>query len=139
MAPASAVASSCAVMDEMGARPRAMRSWLITTKSCSGAGRALSAASSTPMAATPSSARALSMALNQSLLLGAMLAAGLPAAGAAPAGTETDSVPAQMRANEAVAPRSARRTRRNAAAWPVRTGRAGAASAGTTVMERPRP
>jgi hypothetical protein len=54
-----------------------MRSWLIKMNSCSGTGRASTADSFTGIAPTPSVARAESIDVNQSLLLGAMLADGL--------------------------------------------------------------
>jgi hypothetical protein len=84
----AATAFSCADMYSIGGSPRSMRSSLTTMNSCSGAGRLSSTLSSTSMGPTPSTARAASIDVSQSLSLGAMLAGGfdggrIPAAPAA--------------------------------------------------------
>jgi hypothetical protein len=80
----------------------------MTMKSCSGTGKASMANSFTGIAPTPSLALATSMDVNQSLLLGAILAGGLPGGSipAAPAGAADKeaavSTPTDARTHAAV-------------------------------------
>ena len=80
-APPWAYALSCAVMSSIGGRPRSMRSSFTAAKTCSARGRVSSCDSNTGMFPTPSRARAWSIDVSQSALLGAMFAGRRQAAG----------------------------------------------------------
>src|ERR1700722_2955565 len=105
----------------MGTRPRSIRSSLTTVKICSGTGRASKVASLSGMGAAPSAPLAALMALNQSPLLGAMLAAGLAGGRIPAAPAEAARVPEATTPREAATIQLVRRKRRAAvvrlAAW----------------------
>src|SRR3984957_8495313 len=96
----------------MGTRPRSIRSSLSTVKICSGTGRASNVASLRGMGATPSAPLAALMALSQSPLLGAMLAAGLAGGRIPAAPAEAARVPEATTPREAATIQLARRKRR---------------------------